>query len=75
MRPIIDHHEACLPTVAASDESSLHTSTAQKPLHGQRLLGRFAGSRRSAPNRSGVDQQNAHLRHLDTGRQTLHLWQ
>ncbi|MDH4606873.1 MULTISPECIES: hypothetical protein, partial [Pseudomonas syringae group] len=33
MMPVIDHHEACLPTAAASDESSLRTSTAQKPLH------------------------------------------
>ncbi|KPW81295.1 hypothetical protein ALO81_200116 [Pseudomonas cannabina] len=39
MRPVIDHHEACLPTAAASDESSLHTSTAQKPLHRQSMLG------------------------------------
>ncbi|EPM94166.1 IS801, transposase [Pseudomonas syringae pv. actinidiae ICMP 19104] len=37
MRPIIDHHEACLPTAAASDESSLHTSTTQKPLHRQSM--------------------------------------
>ncbi|EPN35090.1 ISPsy3, transposase [Pseudomonas syringae pv. actinidiae ICMP 19096] len=31
IEPLIDHHDACLPAAAASDESSLQTSTAQKP--------------------------------------------
>ncbi|GBH14115.1 DNA-binding response regulator [Pseudomonas syringae pv. actinidiae] len=75
MRPIIDHHEACLPTAAASDESSLHTSTTQKPLHRQSMLGTPPRGGRLARHRSRVRHQNAGLRHLDPGRQTLHLRQ